>query len=196
VIVASSRLRLDVIDVEITERFKPSPSWSFLLGGGARYASILQEYSFNAVTPGFGPTGSVNSSRTFNGIGPALSFEAHRNFGNCGFGLYGNGRGSVLFGTIQQRADVSNVGIGGAFGPAASNDSSQTHVMPAAEFEVGAEYRYAIGRAQLLIQSGFVGHVWFGAGNATNTDSTFTGNSNNNLNLGFVGLAVRAGVKY
>ena len=196
VIVANSRLRLDVIDVEITERFEPSRTWSFLLGGGVRYANIVQEYAFNAATPGFGPTGAVNSSHTFSGIGPVLSMEAHRNFGNGGFGLYANGRGSVLFGTVQQRADLSNVGIGGVFGPAASNDSSQTHVMPTAEFEIGAEYRYAIGRAQLLIQSGFVGHVWLGAGNATNTDSTFTGNTNNNLNLGFVGLAVRAGVKY
>jgi hypothetical protein len=195
-IVANSRLRLDVIDVEITERFEPSRCWSFLLGGGVRYANIVQEYAFNATTPGFGATGAVSSSRNYSSIGPAVSFEAHRNIANCGLGLYATGHGSVLFGSAHQRADLSTLGVGGVFGPAASNESSQSHVMPTTEFEVGAEYRHAIGRTQVLVQAGFVGQVWFGAGNATNTDSTFTGNSNNNLNLGFVGLAVRAGLKY
>jgi hypothetical protein len=196
VITANSHLRLDVIDLEITSRWEPTRCWSILVGGGVRYANISQDYSFNATSPGVGPTGQVDFNHTFSGVGPTLSFEARRNFGDSGFGLYSTGRGAILFGTVTQRADLSNVNAAGVFALAASNDASRSQVMPVVELEIGAEYRHAIGRAQLFVQSGFVGHAWFGAGNSSNTDSSFTGNTNNNITLGFIGLAVRAGVKY
>ncbi len=196
-VAASSSLRLDVYEIEVTQRWDPSRTWAFVFGGGVRYAFIGQDYAFSATTPGVGTTGSVTSHRTFSGVGPILSLDVHRGVGGGGFGLYGSGRGSVLFGATHQQANLSSINpFTGLFGLTATNNTSRSSVVSNLEFEIGAEYRRPVGRMELFLQAGFVGHVWFGAGNASNTDSTFTGNTNNNSNLGFLGLAVRAGVKY
>jgi hypothetical protein len=52
-----------------------------------------------------------------------------------------------------------------------------------------------MGRAHLFVQAGFVGQIWWNGGNSSNLDAGgFT--SATNSNFGFIGLALRAGVRY
>ena len=45
------------------------------------------------------------------------------------------------------------------------------------------------------MQTGFIGQIWWGAGNATNSDiSPYSSSSDSNF--GFLGLVIRGGVRY
>jgi hypothetical protein len=67
-------------------------------------------------------------------------------------------------------------------------------LMPVGELEVGAEYGYQFGRARVFAQTGLVGQIWWGAGNASDTADNLSSDSSSNL--GFIGLVFRAGVTY
>jgi hypothetical protein len=77
-------------------------------------------------------------------------------------------------------------------------ETSQASVLPVGELEIGAEYGRDLGRAYLVVQLGFVGQVWWGAGNAANS-TVLNGSSfraDNASNLGLVGLAFRLGLSF
>jgi hypothetical protein len=47
----------------------------------------------------------------------------------------------------------------------------------------------------VFVQAGFVGQIWWGGGNASNLDALGTSSAAHS-DFGFVGLALRAGVRY
>jgi hypothetical protein len=190
-----SSLNVLVWDFEVLHNWTWGTNWSLTGGAGIRYAHLAQTFSafYN------GENGAENqeliSGHNFNGAGPLVTADLRRRFGQNGLlGLYATGRAAVLFGSAKANAFlISDFGEGTFAG---ANFMEQSDVVPVGELEVGLEVgrNTPLGRAQL--QLGFVGHVWWGAGNASNSESIYTGGSDSTSNLGFVGLVVRGGLAY
>ncbi|MBL8794083.1 MAG: hypothetical protein JNM56_09260 [Planctomycetia bacterium] len=195
VIVARGKLRFDVWDFEAVDSFQAG-NWSLLGSLGVRYVHISQRYDVDvlpgppSVDTGYG---SLRSGHNFNGAGPTVSLDGRRMIGNSSLFLYGNGRASVLFGDAKQDAHA----IGGFDDP--SSFTMQAHaVVAATELEVGAGWARDMGRMRVSAKAGFVGQVWFDAGNSARA----TGNDNADMtgpqdgNLGLVGWTLNLGIGY
>src|SRR5262249_8024945 len=102
---AFSQLRLNVWDFEATEDLSVGP-WSILVAGGVRYAHLAETYNATVRTTAGTPGQELASGHNFNGAGPTLAFAVNRPLGSTHFYLYGNCRGSVLFGTAKQSATL------------------------------------------------------------------------------------------
>ena len=197
---ARSDLRLSVWDLEATKELKAC-GCDLTLAGGVRYAFMKQAY--NVVD--LGPTGTVRSSiysdHNFNGAGPTLALDARAPIGCGGLALYGNARGSILFGDSKHRA-LSNSNVGTEVQVRGLDDSERDTgcVLGVAELEVGVQYTRCMGRAQLTGQFGLLGQLWIGGGNATdNTGANvfgFVGPSTTDSNFGLIGMAFRVGVNF
>ena len=185
-ILASSKLAINVADFQGTYSHD-SACWSHLLGFGVRYTHMSQDYG--ATLSNGGTRIDLTSGHNLNGAGPSFSLETKRRCGESGFAIYGQLHGAILFGHANEIYTAVNNGVPQQF------TRGQTDVLPVGEMEIGAEYQRNVGRAKIFIQAGFAGQVWWGGGNASNLDAVgFTSASNSNF--GFVGLALRAGVRY
>jgi hypothetical protein len=186
-VMANSNVKIDSWDVEGTYTLRNN-QWSLLLGGGVRYLHMSQDYAaILAVPAGFT---TVQSGHNFNGAGPTFSMFGRLPLREGRIALYGNLVFSALFG--DAREDYS------AITPTTTTNAPQStfRVLPVGELEVGAEYNVFLGRrARMFIQSGFVGQIYWGAGNASNVDP-FALTSANNTNLGMLGVALRAGLSF
>jgi hypothetical protein len=209
---AVSDLNLDVWDLEATKRFTPG-QWNLLVAAGLRYAHMSQNYraggTLTVPVTGEILTEDLRASHNFNGLGPTLALESKRALGDSGLSFYGNARGSVLFGNGRQRANRSNiVTLGGVTlaNVLEDNETSQDDVLSVGELEVGAEYGANAGRFRWFVQAGFVGQVWLGAGNASNTAAFGGGvvgapaasvvSGTESSNMGFVGGVFRLGINF
>jgi len=196
-IVASSELRLDVWDFEVTQDLDLGPRWDLLVGGGVRYAHISQNYradlagSFPGLPAG---TATVASGHNFNGAGPSFVIEGRRNLGDGGLALYVNTRGAILFGSGQQRAFSRSTGGLALFVGSADAEAHQSDVIPYGEIEVGVEVGRDMGNTRLVVQAGAAGMIWYGVGNAANNNRALS--PDDSSNLGFFGLALRAGLTF
>jgi hypothetical protein len=183
---ASSNIAFNGFDIQATCSHETA-KWSFLTGFGVRYTHLSQDYQATLTSPGTAI--NVGTGHNFNGAGPSFSFEGKRCIGETGFAVYGNVNGAVLFGTAKEDYNVLNNGIHQEF------SRQPNTVLPIGELEIGAEYSRNVGRARAFVQTGFVGQVWWGGGNASNIDPNgFT--SASSQNFGFVGLSLRAGIRY
>jgi hypothetical protein len=204
VLLTETGLAITVWDFELTQDVELG-AWTLVFGGGLRYAHLAQHY--NAFEIGGEPRGvfgnELRSSHNFNGIGPEVSFEAHRQLGGSGFGVYTNGRGALLFGTAKQSA--IETGDFGLVDPTLSATHSSTDIRPVGELEIGVEYQRCLGRrATGFFQIGLNSQIWFNAGNASRSaggSAVFFGpflgsNAGANDNLGLIGLAFRTGIHF
>lgn len=185
---ATSNLDISSVDLEATQSWQHGP-WALLFGGGARYVHLNQEYlaDLNALS---GTRTLVSSGHVFNGAGPTLSLEGRRRLGQSGFGLYALSRGSLLFGTTRENyTTTNNLGAAQAF------TRSQLDVLPIGELEAGAEYAHCIGHLRLFVQGGFIGQIWWNAGNSSNFDP-LNDSSASSTNFGLLGFALRGGVTW
>jgi hypothetical protein len=184
----ASNLKLDVWDFEATQEAEAG-RWRFLFSGGARYAHLSQNYNANLVSQNVGADiEALRSGHNFSGAGPTLALEARRPLGNTGFAVYGNIRGSLLFGEAEQRVYLLTTSPG-LFGPnsyASLFRANRDTFLPVGEMELGAEYSRIFGWIHPFIRTGLVAQSWFGAGSA----------SSDGGNLGFLGLEVSAGLNY
>jgi hypothetical protein len=180
-----SNLKLHVWDLEGTRSWN-GDNWQLQAAAGVRYAHLSQDY-LAMLRPGPGsPTEpkDLRFSHNFNGAGPTLAVEGKYCLGCSGLALYGNGRGAILFGTgKEQLLQTSTNSVH-------DHRRQQADVLPVSELEVGVQFTRCAFHGLLFIQTGFVGQVWWGAGNASHSDR------NDDTNLGFVGLVVRAGVNF
>jgi hypothetical protein len=163
-----------------------------LVGSGVRYAHVSQDYAAFISSPDGSQT-AVRSGHNFNGAGPTFSVDGRLPLREGRLALYSKARFSVLFG--EEREDYSAASTGVA---ALNSAQSEVHVLPVGELEVGAEYSKLLGRhqrARFFLQSGFVGQIWWGGGNASNVDP-LAGTTANGTNFGFVGVALRAGLTF
>jgi hypothetical protein len=185
-ITASSNLAVNVFDIEATCSID-GPKWWHLLGFGVRYAHMSQDY--RASLANNGTHTDLTAGHNLNSVGPMLSLEAKRRIGESGFAVYGQMHGAILFGNAKdnQYAVVNGVPL--------QLIREESRVLPVGELEVGAEYSKNVGRASVFVQVGFVGQIWWGGGNASNLEAV-SFSSTSNSNFGFIGLALRAGVRY
>ncbi len=206
-LVTSATLRMEVWDFEVTQDFRAG-QWDVQLGGGIRYAHISQSY--NAVQfDTDGDSAFLNSAHSFNGAGPTASAEFARRIGNTGIALYGNVRGSILFGNEQQNAYSGFKEVGAAASLEGFGSDSADMIIPVGEVEMGVRYTRDIGRGRLFLKAGLVGMVWWGTGNSSRSglslsnegeslsDLSASGdNTQKNDNLGLWGLSMTAGYQY
>ena len=185
-VTASSNLAVNVVDFEATRSFECA-CWSHLLGIGVRYTHMSQDY--RATLADANTRIDLTSGHNLNGAGPSFSLETKRRIGESGFAVYGQLHGAIVFGHASEAYTTVNNGIPQQL------TRSQTDILPVGEMEIGAEYQRNMGRAKLFLQAGFVGQVWLGGGNASNLDAVGFSSASNS-NFGFLGLALRAGVRY
>ncbi len=185
-VATSSNLAVNVADFQVTCSFESS-RWTHLLGFGARYSHMSQDY--RTTLSNIGTRIDLTSGHNFNGVGPSFSLESKCKIKESGFAIYGQAHGAILFGTGKEMYTAVNNGTPQQLA------REESRVLPVGELEVGAEYQRNVGRAKAFLQAGFVGQVWWGGGNASNLDAVGFGSASHS-NFGFVGLALRAGVRY
>ncbi len=185
-IATRGNLTTDVVDFQATSTWD-GPRWTHILGAGVRYTYLNLDYQ--AALNGPGTAINLASGHSMHGVGPSISFDTKRRIGESGFAIYSQVYGSVLFGH-QSEFQTANNGV-----TFQQFSRSQTQVIPVGELEVGAEYQRCIGRAKVFLQAGFHGQVWWGAGNMSNVDMVGPGSASGS-NMGLIGLALRAGVRY
>jgi hypothetical protein len=194
-------LDLVVWDVEVTQSFEIGRC-GVLLSAGARYAHLSQNYSASRSNsdPGLASdvvvqqdTSILISGHNFNGGGPMASVEVWRPIADSGLSIYGNVRGSVLFGSRKEHASTQTVFAGTMadntpFNRTISQDATANgdSVLPVVELEIGLEYGRQVGRCFPFVRTGLVGQNWFSAGNSSSTDG----------DLGFFGLEASLGVNF
>ncbi len=186
--VAESTLNVLTWDLELTKQWD-CECWTVIGAAGLRYAHLAQNYhAFAAANTSLGS--EVLSGHNFNGAGPTVSVEAKRHIGNRGAAVYANSRLSLVYGTGQQSV------FGTSDAVVFERHTRQADVLPIGELEIGVEANRDQGRYSVMVQTGFVGHVYWGAGNAANSEGVFTNGADNSSNLGFVGLVFRIGVGF
>lgn len=208
-----SSLKMDVVDLEVTKRFRPGGA-TIAVAGGIRYARIAQTYnasllSIPAITEASTVQSNLTSSHDFHGVGGTLALEVAYPCGCTGLSLFVNGRGSLLYGTGNEAASLGTVtrDPGGFITTQTlAASTTQDRLLPVAEIELGAEYGRRLGRGFWFVQTALVDQVWFGAGNASNNETiTGTGTvltvpatqtADNHINLGMFGLRVALGFRY
>ena len=113
------------------------------LSAGVRYATL--EYGTIGATPLFSP-----GTLRYEGLGPTVSLEGERSLGASGLSLFGNGRGSVMLGTINQGLVIP---VGTA---ARLNDE----VMLTLESQLGVSWSKPIRGAVLDIRAAWETQYW------------------------------------
>jgi hypothetical protein len=184
----ANNLDLDVWDLEATQSVNLG-CVTMVGSAGVRYAHIAQRlhrfvYARGAFVFGSGPV--ELDGHNFDGYGPTLSLELRRAVGCSGLSLYGNARGSVLFG--DELFDQSNFPVSQGDPTGATQFlASQWTTVSIAELELGAEYRTMFNRSTMAFaRAGLVGQVWQGVGNTLDNEGT----------LGFYGLRTEIGINY
>jgi hypothetical protein len=200
VVNAHAKLRMDVWDFEAIDQFRAG-NWSLLGSLGVRYAHISQRYDADVISvggEGNADDGSIRSGHNFNGAGPTISLDGRRALGSSSLFLYGNGRASILFGEAKQDAHffLFNNEFDDTF--VSQNTMEANAVISATELELGLGFARDTGRFQLSAKAGFVGQIWYEAGNS----SRATGDEGEHLsapqdnNLGLVGWTLNFGIGY
>lgn len=204
VLTAHGKLNMNVWDFEALKTLE-GDNCSVTASGGLRYAHIAQRYDATNVAALTGSIGndSVFSGNSFNGAGPTISLEGTYKPGRRGLFLYANGRGSVLFGKIKQRADVIQFETNGVtINNQDSATSSNEAIVSVGELELGAGWDREVRRTHLFFRAGLVGQIWWAAGNSSRTNPLLNegpsgqGASISNNDLGLIGFSMTAGIRY
>jgi Legionella pneumophila major outer membrane protein precursor len=185
-VAATSRLAVNVVDLQGTYTYE-SPRWTHLLGLGVRYTSLTQDYQAAISAPATNL--NLTASHDLTGAGPCFSLETKYRLAETGFSLYGQIYGSIVFGHAGESYSALNNGV------RQQMTGNPNSILPVGELELGAEYQKHVGRATLFLQAGFNGQIWWGGGNASNLDGVGASSATHN-NFGFLGIALRAGVRY
>lgn len=159
---------------------------NFLVSGGFRFAEIDQSYLANT------DSGIAIGDMDFRGYGPTLAAEYRRNIW-CGWDVFANGRGSVLFGQQAFRAssdadpqimDVRNTGS------------------LASSLEMQMGIKWTSRNEHFFFKSALEAQYWANVG-SPNPSAVYTDDSDDasvddvlNEDLGFVGFTVGAGFQY
>lgn len=111
-------IRLDAADAEVTFGQRLC-NWDLEVSGGVRYGKL--QYSNG--TPSLFGVGML----TFEGVGPTASLSARRILGASGLSLFGNVRGSMLMGHVNNGSLLTNMPRG----------SIENEIMTVAENQLG-----------------------------------------------------------
>lgn len=159
VVSASSGIDLDVIDLDLTQRFRVRRSL-VNIGGGLRWAGYEHDYE-STVTSAISGTEFGNASRRFNGFGPTMFAEWRRPIGATRFSILASVRGSMLYGESTSETLES-----GAFGTISSRNENDDFVA-VGETQLGGEWSAWLSqRTVLFVQVAAETQYWLGVGTA------------------------------
>jgi len=162
---ADATLAFHVWDFEATQQIVHD-QWWWQVAGGIRYLHMSQGY--NVTTSGAaGAVDDLASSHRFSGAGPTLALKGQRQLGMSNFSLFGQARGSVVFGDNSQQAQLFS--SSGTLGDSAAQASRSFVGMT--ELEIGVWYQRSFNRFTLVATGGLVGQYWSNVGNSANTDT-------------------------
>ena len=189
-------LRAYTIDLELTKAIE-SGCWSFEGAFGLRYARLEQDQTV-IVTGTEAET--AFASRHINGTGFTSFFEGRRAVGNCGWSLFANVRGSVLWGS-DYGADGGMINTTPfPFGSEAKTLSNTLYVV---ETQVGAEWTHPVEclRATFFLRGAYEFQQWTAANNLGlgYTFPTTFGSFHaapESVNVVLNGVAFSAGLRY
>ena len=156
---APSRLgiHLDVADAEITLGQRLC-NWDLEVSGGLRYGKL--QYS-NGTPTLFGVGGL-----TFEGVGPTAALSARRILGDSGLSLFGNIRGSMLMGHINNGSLLTNM----------PRTSIEDEIMTVAENQLGIAWTRSLTTVfQLEVRGAWETQFWM---NSTLSNDTYGIGSN------------------
>jgi hypothetical protein len=192
----ASDLHMNVWDFEATEKAHVG-SWWLLFSGGVRYAHVSQNYTAVLTDSTGVPLQAVFSGHNFDGAGPTVSINANRWIGNSALYLYGDARGSLLFGSFQQSAFL---GAGSRILNTQDAFAASDAMLPVAELELGMGWSRAMGSTQMFARAGVLAQAWFDAGNSAR-DTLVSGpasatSATIDPTLGLLGFTMRVGVNY
>ncbi|MHB1033015.1 MAG: Lpg1974 family pore-forming outer membrane protein [Pirellulales bacterium] len=171
---ASHSLKLDALDVDITQDFN---WWNtlILLGGGIRYAKMEQDYFAAAVT-GAPQFEFLFFEHNFEGVGPTVAVDLKRQLGSSGFSILGSARGSVVFGHASEIGIDADRGVEGfEFNVALSKNSDARGI---GEVQLAVQYEQTVfANSSLFVRGGWEGQLWqeFGGPNFDTGDLAMQG---------------------
>ena len=195
----SQRLYVHVADAELVKEASFLDT-SFLLSFGARYANMLQSYSATRANAGGIAGGNTfaldrvdgDISNRFEGLGPTVSFEAIHPLG-CGFAIYGNARGSFLWGTERssqnthtQLRTVDGGGVATFTDTSTANTVYDNRYVSIGEAEAGLQFGCRVGRCYIYTRAGAVFQRWWDVGNPTSANGS----------INFIGGTARMGISF
>jgi hypothetical protein len=196
----SQTLTLNVADLEVLREVQFMDT-TFLFGAGARYARIAQTYATTQTNQG-GANGVItvaldqqdaNASNIFEGWGPTVSMEVIHAIPRSCFSMYGNVRGSFLWGNDtftqslrNQNNTVVVAGATNAFDVTTSSMVVNHREASIGEAEVGLQYGGRCGPCYVFVRAGASFQRWWDVGSP----------STSNGSLSFLGGVARVGVSY
>lgn len=184
--VMTHTIDLHVLDLELQSQ----ATKNFLVSGGFRYAEIDQSYL--AVTD----EGIAMGDIKFRGYGPTLAGEYSRPlFGGyvCGWDMFANGRGSMMFGQQQFRATDDD-------GDEIMEIENTGTLAGAMEMQMGL--KWTSRNERFFFKSALEAQYWANVG-SPNPSAVYADDSDEatsddvlNENLGFLGFTVGGGFQY
>lgn len=146
-------LNVQAVDFEMTQS-GTFCSWDLEVAGGIRYGKL--ELGANVVSEFRGNRRLDGLKVGFEGVGPTVAMAARRPIGCRGLAVYGNARGSLLYG------DSGLDGRGSLAGPLASLDiEADQHMMQVWEFQIGTEFTRTTRRGSTIALRGALeGQAW------------------------------------
>lgn len=141
------------------------------LSAGVRYATL--EYGTIGLTPLFSP-----GTLRYEGLGPTFSLDGTRSIGTTGLSLFGNGRTSVLLGSVNQGLVI----------PVGTATELNDEVMMILESQLGVSWSRPVKGAVLDVRAAWETQYW--ASNTLSDD--FLGIGSNLLMMGpTIGVELR-----
>jgi hypothetical protein len=209
----SQSLRLEAYDLEATQEFALAPV-GFQVSLGARYAYVSQTYgasrfhpagSFALPTVEVGPPDDfigvtvlqddavLSAAESFSGVGPTMSLGIQYQLPYlAGLTVFGNVRGSIIFGQQKQTAfqQTRFNGAASLFGSTDNevpvleflptpfnqftfmeNEVKRDRAVAQWEYEAGVGWGQNFGRTGFFLQVAVTGQEWHGVGNPINLKS-------------------------
>lgn len=180
--VMTHSIDLHVLDLEL----QTQATKNFLVSGGFRYAEIDQSYLADT------DEGIAMGDIKFRGYGPTLAGEFSRPM-YCGWDVFANGRGSMMFGQQQFRASDD----GGNDIMEVENTGTLAGAM---EMQMGLKWTSRNDR--FFFKSALEAQYWANVG-SPNPSATYANDSDEatsddvlNENLGFLGFTIGGGFQY
>ncbi|OAI47308.1 hypothetical protein AYO44_09710 [Planctomycetaceae bacterium SCGC AG-212-F19] len=155
--------QFDTVDLEAFKEFTFANTL-LTVSGGVRYGNETTKYSRDIVG-GSDRNGTpdeilINSKVNFHGWGPTLSLEISHGLRDSGFRVYGNLRGSLLFGSTNVYLNSFDVLAATNF-PGVNRQSDD--VVPILEGSAGIEWARCSGSAEFFVRLGVEAQVWIEA---------------------------------
>jgi len=130
------------IDIEATKSWSCGP-WYLDLSLGARYAEMRQNALMAFYENVEGTTAFGSAYRRISGTGLTAAIEGHYSFGNSGWDVFANARGSILWGSTNGAVTAAADDNFGTFGSDVASVSNSTN-LTIFEAQLGGEWTHPL----------------------------------------------------